>query len=75
MFRPKVFPFILLFKKDKIYEYNNLKSNEIITKQELLDFLSGDQFKTDGVVFHEDTNQFLVQITGQQLELLQHLFK
>ena len=56
MFRPKSFPYILLFKKDKIYEYNNLKSAGIITKQELLDYLSGDLYKTQGLVFNEDTN-------------------
>jgi excinuclease ABC subunit A len=29
MFRPKVFPFILLIKNDKVYEYNNLKNIDI----------------------------------------------
>jgi hypothetical protein len=68
IFRPKQFPFILLFKNDKIYEYNNLKNMNAITKQDLLDFLSGDLYKTEGNIFHENTNEFLVQMTGQSLD-------
>lgn len=64
LFRPKVFPFILLIKNDKVYEYNNLKAIDMITKQDLLDFLSGDLYKTEGKIFHENTNEFLVQMTG-----------
>jgi hypothetical protein len=75
MFRPKVFPFILLIKNDKVYEYNNLKNINSITKQDLLDFLSGDLYKTEGNIFHENTNEFLVQMTGQQLGSFQALFK
>ena len=75
LFRPKVFPFILLIKNDKVYEYNNLKAMNSITKQDLLDFLSGDLYKTEGNIFHENTSEFLVQMTGQQLGTLQALFK
>lgn len=75
LFRPKVFPFILLIKNDKVYEYNNLKAMNSITKQDLLDFLSGDLYKTEGNIFHENTSEFLVQMTGQQLGTLQSLFK
>lgn len=59
MFRPKITPFVLLFKKDKVYEYNNMKSAGNITKQELLDFLSSDLYKTEGLVYHTDTNLLL----------------
>ena len=54
---------------------NNLKAMNSITKQDLLDFLSGDLYKTEGNIFHENTSEFLVQMTGQQLGTLQALFK
>lgn len=47
----------------------------MISKQDLLDFLSGDLYKTEGNVFHENTNEFLVQMTGQQLDSYQAIFK
>lgn len=62
MFRPRTVPGVLLFKNDKVYQYNNVKTQ--ITKQDLLDFLSADLFKTEGVVYHEDTSQLLVEMTG-----------
>lgn len=48
---------ILLFKPDAVYKLKMLKS--LITKEDLLDYLSGENYKALSVVFMEDSRQFL----------------
>lgn len=61
MFRPKEGT-ILLFKPDKIYDYAYHKS--VITKEDLLDYLSSDNHKSQSHIWHEDTKEYLGHITG-----------
>jgi|LauGreDrversion4_2_1035121.scaffolds.fasta_scaffold198054_1 hypothetical protein len=44
---------ILLFKPDAVYKLKMLKS--LITKEDLLDYLSGENHKALSVVFREDS--------------------
>lgn len=44
---------ILLFKPDAVYKLKMLKS--LITKEDLLDYLSGENHKALSVIFREDS--------------------
>ena len=55
---------IYLLQADKVYEYRR-HNTQPLTKQDLLDYLSGDQFKTESHVYHENTKELLQQLTGR----------
>ncbi len=44
---------ILLFKPDAVYKLKMLKS--LITKEDLLDYLSGENHKVLSIIFREDS--------------------
>ena len=43
MFRPNTTPFILVFKKDKVYKVKFMKTT--ISSEDILDMLSADNFR------------------------------
>jgi hypothetical protein len=59
LFRPQGFPFLLLFKENKIYRYTGgLELNET------LDFLSGENF-VDADVYDSNLMNFYLDKSGQ----------
>lgn len=53
---------ILLFKPDSVYRYQRIKTT--VSKDDLLDYLSGENHKELSVIFREDTTEFLQSLTG-----------
>lgn len=46
-----------------IYEYPSLQTT--VTKTDLLDWLSGEMYKTQSHIYNPDTIKFIQQVTGQ----------
>ena len=54
---------VLLFKSDKVYELVHRKETPP-TRDDLLDYLSGEQYKTSSHIYSDNTDQLLATLTG-----------
>ena len=57
------FPALFLFKEGKIWQYAGQRSE--VTKETLLQYLSGDNFKEDSLIFAEDMQDWLEMKLGR----------
>lgn len=64
MFNSKSGDDILLFTLDKVYEYKK-KKGEVLTQQAILDYLSGEVYKTESQVHAKNTLEYLENLTGK----------